>query len=288
MRHVSVRRRVVLLGAAVAVVAPLFSGAVGHADSVGVSATNGKITYQDAWNPGVVYLADPDGQYPVQIDVGADIAWAPDGNRYAHTLENSALVTERIDGSDRVVLVESPGRKYPAWTADGSAIFYVDDNALHFVSADGSERGEVFAPEPGLTIGAPAVAPQGTIAFDLTTENLERAIYTYRIGDDEPTLLIEDGGNPDYSPDGSTLVYEGGSAYDHGIVVANADGTDPEQLPWYGEAQGNPVWSPDGAFVLSVAYLRQWSWITVINVDTDEQRVVASDGFGPVSWQPVP
>jgi len=57
---------------------------------------------------------------------------------------------------------------------------------------------------------------------------------------------------PDWSPDGSRLIYispcEGNSEYyrGSGLFIINADGTDPVSLPVQGFGDYDPAWSPDG------------------------------------------
>ena len=50
--------------------------------------------------------------------------------------------------------------------------------------------------------------------------------------------------SPEWSPDGSKIVYTNSSDGDPELYIMNADGTDQLQLTDDTDRTGNPVWSP--------------------------------------------
>ena len=90
-------------------------------------------------------------------------------------------------------------------------------------------------------------------------------------------LLIPNGREPAYSPDGSSLAY----VAREGIVVARVDGSDPRLLP-SSEIGHAPAWSADSRLI---AYIRNRA-LVVAHVDGSGQRVIASNASPPLRWSP--
>jgi dipeptidyl aminopeptidase/acylaminoacyl peptidase len=78
-------------------------------------------------------------------------------------------------------------------------------------------------------------------------------LFTVRPDGTDKTQLTHyrgaDAVNPDWSPDGSRLVFELGSDKGAGIVVAAADGSGAQNLTPNG-SQGQPAFSPDGQSIV--------------------------------------
>jgi Tol biopolymer transport system component len=71
----------------------------------------------------------------------------------------------------------------------------------------------------------------------------------------------------DWSPDGTKIVYDSETATGYDIVVANADGTDPNVIA----AGRDPAWSPDGT---KIAYAGDGGSIWVMNIDGSDAHAV--------------
>jgi dipeptidyl aminopeptidase/acylaminoacyl peptidase len=102
-----------------------------------------------------------------------------------------------------------------------------------------------------------------------------------------PTLLLEGGRAPAWSPDGTTLAVERmegeGGCLDEGettsVVLVPASGGEPRVLA---EQGGAPAWSPDGT---RIAFHTDDGEIVVVRADGTDRRTVGWPGGFP-AWSP--
>jgi len=132
----------------------------------------------------------------------------------------------------------------------------------------------------------------GKIIFEAGDEGLLGDLYVMNEDGSEITKLLDSGdygyqhfGYPDWSPDGSQIVFSGLKP-PWEILIANADGSGLRTIE--GTTNGQyPDWSPDGQKIAFSAW-DEGSDIYTINIDgTDLQKIVSSeaDEFDP-SWSP--
>jgi Tol biopolymer transport system component len=212
----------------------------------------------------------------VDCGVEADacsIAWSPDGGRIALAVDGRVHLIDP-DGGNWTTIIERPGLSGPIWSPDGRRIaFQVPANIgegrpLMAVNRDGSGLEQLLGPAPGIGVGHPAWAPDGSsIAYIRSTDH-QTCPGPSRAGcqdDWQLHVMIAELGNPEphellaagicfclgfspgltWSPDGTALALvipgEDNDGVFAGLVVVNADGTGLRQLA---PGWGSPAWQP--------------------------------------------
>jgi len=174
---------------------------------------------------------------------------------------------------------------------------------LAFACGGGGPEGEETTPTIGASATAPAASvtppsgdnePAGKIAF-ISFRDVNREIYLINADGSGETNLTKDPGNdfnPDWSPDGSTIVFVSDRGDDVDLYTMDADGSDVRRLTTQGGGL-SPRWSPDGS---QIAFARGGD-IWVMNADGSDERLVLADepeetaapcraGMFPGGWSP--
>lgn len=172
---------------------------------------------------------NPSGGTPERVlpagTVAMDPTPSPDGRRIAFVVANYGETTGDIyvanrDGRGVTQLTTAPELDdSPAWSPDGKW--------LSFRSYRSGYEGEIWV-----------MNDDGSGAVNLTPKPGLAIIYNRR---------------PDWSPDGSAIVFASTRGGDWGIWVINADGSAARQLTNTPDLDVEPVWSPDGQ---SIAFRR--------------------------------
>lgn len=153
---------------------------------------------------------------------------------------------------------------HPAVAPDGRIVMSVNKNPdhndeLYIMAADGSAPARLtFDEAHGPRDLEPAVSPDGQLIafgrFVVTTTGFFQDICVLPVGGGDLVPLTGSDGlyrSPDYSPDGSRMVYSGLREDNADIYVMDADGSDQIRLTTDAASDVAPVFDPDGRIVFA-------------------------------------
>ena len=207
---------------------------------------------------GGLWIINSDGtdrkqlELELQMSLTPNIIWSPDGQKILFTEEFS---TTKF--SDNASYTDTTRKFYAVNTNDNSSTLIAEGTPLLWCT----DTNEVVYYKKEFT-------GRGDVQYTTWKINPDRAI-PIKLGNFNMTTdrLYNSG----VSPDGSKITYE-----DHGIWVANVDGSSLTQLTSSDE-DGSPVWSPDSkriAFITSEEGIRKGIW--VMNLDGSDQKRLLS------------
>lgn len=175
--------------------------------------------------------------------------------------------------------------KGAVWTPDGKDIVYAlyeRGYAGHLmrVRADGGTQAQRL-PFAGDTPLSPAIAPRGNrLAY--TAEILDVQIWQVRPGEAPRNFGLSSGMDvtPQYSPDGTRIVFASDRSGFHQIWISDSDGGNPIQLTHFDEGDsGTPRWSPDGRSIAFDHFAKDGMRVFVIAADGRRLRRVTKENF---------
>ena len=240
--------------------------------------------------------------------IDGDPAFSPKGGRLAFLRSTSettgdVFILSLSDHRIRRLTFLNTGIESPQWTADGQRVVFclnpgvIGERRVFSVSAAGGEPERI--PFISSDAGTPAIAPQGdklayaAVFFD---SNVWKVAL-----DDGSSMPAPAGSNgqksqlvvassridmqPQFSPDGTRLVYvsdrDGGMA----LWMSATDGSNPVRLI-SADGAGSPKWSPDGNFIVFDSLISGRRQIYVVSVNGGAPiRITNSDAENAVgSW----
>jgi TolB protein len=279
-----------------------------------------------------IETVNPDGSDPQLLTHNSPLkcpcdgfpAWSPNGRQiaFARLVQDGGpfqIWVMNADGSDPHSVTSGPSDQDPAWSPVGSQIVFTSgagtgDDQLAIVNADGTDIRKI-GPVPA---GAPSWSPDGSlIAFDyghltccggrpdiftIHPDGTGLANLTNNTNDVNGITDCDDAAAffPDWSPDGSKVVYSGNefACGNPVVTVIASNGTGRTQLgqvippgPDH-DAQLYPAWSPDGSQIVyaQIAFTSGDYELDVMNADGSDPHTIVS-GVGEIdgtSWQPLP
>ena len=245
---------------------------------------------------GDIYVINPDGSGLTQVTTHEDAdflpEWSPDGSRIAFTSARHGN-PHNAGGSGEIYLIDPNGSnetrvtdngsfdRFTAWSPDGKRLLFISSrgrsmwSTIYVMNPDGSDQTRVDIDldtrAKTWSVTSADWSPDGNrIALSILEGFRDGRwvahIYVMDADNDVPTRLTqgyENGEhyeNPEWSPDGSRIVfnarYREGDGSVSAIMVMDADGSNKERLV-SGEGSNypfDPTWSPDGrgiAFVVN-------------------------------------
>jgi Tol biopolymer transport system component len=195
------------------------------------------------------------------------------------------IFTIRPDGTDLKQLTELDGNAtHPDWSPDGTRIaFYLEDQAMYVMNADGSDLHQVAAPG-----GQPSFTPDGThLVYECSQDcdgGGDGIFVMADDGSDAPGVRLstnpftENGdSDPQVSPDGGTVTFvrhqEEGTL--QALFAVDSDGTDERKVVSFGkEVAIKHDWAPSGDELVVTL------WADFPNGKLPTIATVAPDGSG--------
>ena len=211
------------------------------------------------------------------------------------------LFTMNMDGSgERQITREDADHEDPVWSPDGRRIAFVlvkdGRKVVTLINPDGTGA-EAVTPANHSAIH-PSFTPDGRAILYCTDDDLrppeknESEIYSIDLASKKVTTLISGGVNtfPVMSPDARKIAYRKiiGDMNSE-VFVANADGSNPQNLTRHWTFEGWPAWSPDGK-TIAYAGNRGNAGYQIFLMDADggnPRLVAATEGRGTSpKWAP--
>jgi hypothetical protein len=273
---------------------------------------SGKLVFEDAAG-GNIYTVNGDGTNLTKISYGMDPQWNHSGTQIALARQGPVpgIFTINVDGSNDRMLYQTGEPRAPDWSPDDSQIVFsflgakkaggqrcfrnhcfstggITPWQLGILNAASAAYGDVktssYAFTPTWNADGTTIAYEDTSIGLMTTSPAGAQSVNPFIGD----LRITSPGynplqimSPQYSPDGTQIVYMVQQTPTWQIAVANADGsnqrllTQMDPLDFVHPSNVAPVWSPDGKQILFLSDRNgKWEFFVMSADGTGTQQVL--------------
>ncbi len=209
--------------------------------------------------------------------------YSPDGSEVAFTMGPSFLshdiyVMPSSGGSPRRLTHDGRWMAGLTWTEDGAGLVFSSRKVGPFSLWSVPAAGGVVTPvaQSGTDARSPNIGRKSkrlVYARTKLTRNLWRMNPRDPAGAKEIISSTRTSFQPEYSPDGSSIVFASDRTGSFEIWVAGSDGSQPQQLTNFAGAQtGSPRWSPDGQWIAFDSRPDGHSDIHTIRAATGQQR----------------
>jgi Tol biopolymer transport system component len=273
-----------------------------------------------------LYAIEPNGSNLTRLTKSATWEsrpmWSPDGTQLTFSDDRGdvGMPVMSADGSNLRHIPTDPDVTgslsfFPTWSADGTKLFFSSSDSpdapsdIFTMDLDGSNQVNLTK-TPKYHESYPDFSPDGSemcVSLSGTGQPGQAAtgIYLMNADGSDPTLLLEGGGECDWSPDGTKVAigYTDGSGDtsdegygDSEVAVIDADGSGLTNLTSNSAVDVTPRWSPDGKKIVFQSdkegdydiYTMDADGSDVTRVTTDSgSQVTQVHDMGP-DWQPLP
>lgn len=222
-----------------------------------------------------IYVMNADGSNQTRLTnnlrvLGEPPDWSSDGTRIVFALESGGFSFTReifvvnADGTNLTQLTNSGRNSSPHWSPDGTRIVFYRFGGtvgIYVMNADGSNQTQLtnspydhsprWSPDSSrITFISIRDDPSPTTCNDCNVE-----IYSMNADGSNQTRLTNNprfDASPEWSPDGTRIVFKSLRDNKINIYVMNADGTSQTRLTNYTEDSDvvSPIFSPDGMRIM--------------------------------------
>jgi Tol biopolymer transport system component len=266
-----------------------------------------------------IYVMNADGSNQTRLTNNLAAAeppeWSPDGTRIVFHSQSGVgnsftneISVVNADGTNLTQLTNSGSNLSPRWSPDGTRIAFFrftstfSTTGIYVMNADGSNQTQLTN---SLHDYSPRWSPDGTrITFQSTRDDTSPTcnhcnveIYSMNADGGSQTRLTNNpayDASPEWSPDGTRIMFQSLRDNYSNIYVMNADGTSQTRLTNYAEDfydAVSPIFSPDGTRIM-FPYGYSWggelfdSQIYVMNADGSNLVRLTNTAAGNYEFEP--
>lgn len=183
--------------------------------------------------------------------------WRPDGGEFVYVTSAKSLVARDLAGNERPI---APLAASPSYSPTGTSIAYLENDALHVVSTDGSGDTTVTQADSyawlsdgtGFVIAAPSRQAPWDRGRGIWANARAGPLQVISLDGTVQRTLADEGRNPVLSPDGTMVAITGWQGCREGIFVVPVAGGAPRRLTQPCLRRGTPgddhlhgSWQPD-------------------------------------------
>jgi TolB protein len=219
-----------------------------------------------------LYVIDRNGQNLtrlVQSKFGLHSpVWSPDSKSLAyikhhtHYAGSMYVYTINIDGRNEKQLTKDLNSGSPQYFPDGSGIVFASEDGIYKMAVDGGNK-QLLTPK-NKSLGCPRIAPNGQLIAMLSSDwagsqifvmnndgsNLKQITSAVSPEHWDVGFPRDANSNPVWSPNSGKIAYESYETGKPQIFTINPNGTNKKQLTDMGIGNTEPMWTPDGQYIL--------------------------------------